>query len=205
MPAPRGPGILPGASKQKLLPIPHPAHRVLVLKRELEPQMDADRHRFSRSYSIRNAHPTDETRNPRKSFIISVHLRPFASLFRTECSAICLRPSPLRSGSLRSVAVSNLFLVPHPQKVDMFATIFLNRRKRRMPNGGIEEHPFDRKHLAISAKKAGASARSSSVPSVTSCSNKLMLRQSPFGSGSAGLGLNASHRRFRWLTNIPRS
>jgi antitoxin VapB len=63
-------------------------------------------------------------------------------------------------------------LVPHPQKVDMFATIFLNRRKRRMPNGGIEEHPFDRKHLAISAKKAGASARSSSVPSVTSCSNK---------------------------------
>ena len=27
MPAPRGPGILPGASKQKLLPIPHPAQR----------------------------------------------------------------------------------------------------------------------------------------------------------------------------------
>ena len=40
-----------------------------------------------------------------------------------------------------------------------------------MPNGGIEELPFGRKHLAISAIKAGASARSSSVPSVTSCSN----------------------------------
>ena len=46
MPAPRGPGvrraqpscILPGASKQKLLPIPHPAQaaRVLVLKRTTE-------------------------------------------------------------------------------------------------------------------------------------------------------------------------
>ena len=39
-----------------------------------------------------------------------------------------------------------------------------------MPNGGIEELPFGQKHVAISAIKAGASAHSSSVPSVTSCS-----------------------------------
>ena len=36
MPAPRGPGILPGASIPKLLPNPHPApRRVLVLGRAM--------------------------------------------------------------------------------------------------------------------------------------------------------------------------
>jgi hypothetical protein len=78
-------------------------------------------------------------------FIISVHLvRPSAVLFSSS--------------------------VPQPLEVEMFATIFLNRRKRRMPNGGIEELPFGQKHLAISAIIAGASTGSSSVPSVTSCS-----------------------------------
>jgi hypothetical protein len=90
------------------------------------------------------------------------------------------------------------YLVPQPLKVDMFATIFLNRRKRRMPNGGIEELPFGQKHLAIFAIKAGASARSSSVPSVTSCSKNddwhaslLLVPASPgwdYGCSRNGIG-----------------
>ena len=42
-----------------------------------------------------------------------------------------------------------------------------------MTNGGIEEFPFGQHHLAIAAIKAGASAHSSSVLSVTSCSKIL--------------------------------
>ena len=53
----------------------------ISLEREMKPQMNADGHRFSRSYTNRSAHPTGETRKLRKSFIINVHLRPSAVLF----------------------------------------------------------------------------------------------------------------------------
>jgi hypothetical protein len=55
--------------------------QVLILEREMKPQMDADKRRFSRSHANRVDHPTGEAREVRKSLIVSVHLRPSAVQF----------------------------------------------------------------------------------------------------------------------------